>query len=225
MTKPVDDMLRRLFCVAVIATIANSMAVAQEADETPSMSFFITSEGPGDGANLGGLDGADAHCQSLAEAAGAGSKTWRAYLSAAATGDHEAVNARDRIGGGPWYNAKGVKIADDVDQLHGPDANLGKEVSLNEKGETVSGRGDRPNMHDIITGSQRDGTAFPPGSDTTCSNWTSNGEGSARVGHHDLTGGGEYPESWNSAHGSRGCSQANLQGTGGNGLYYCFATD
>ncbi len=188
-----------------------------------AMSFFITSAGPGDGASLGGLEGADQHCQALGEAAGAGNRAWRAYLSTTASGGQAAANARDRIGTGPWYNAKGVKIAETVADLHGDDNNLTKETQLTEKGEMVNGRGDSPNMHDIITGSDLDGTVMSGEDDTTCSNWTSNGEGSARVGHHDRNGGGQNPTSWNSAHGSRGCSQENLQGTGGNGLYYCFA--
>lgn len=201
------------------------VALAQDSQADDAMSFFITSEGPGDGANLGGLEGADRHCQSLAAAAGAGEKTWKAYLSTSGSGDAETVNARDRIGHGPWYNAKGVLVAEDVEQLHGDDNNLGKTTSLNEKGEIVNGRGDNPNMHDILTGSQLDGTAFQGDVDKTCSAWTSNGEGSAQVGHHDRQGGGENPTSWNSAHGSNGCSQSDLQGTGGNGLFYCFAVD
>lgn len=190
-----------------------------------NMSFFITSAGPGNGADLGGLQGADRHCQTLAKAVEAGDRTWHAYLSTSASGSEGAVNARDRIGQGPWYNANGVLVARDVDHLHSEDNNLGKETSLNEKGEMVNGRGDNPNMHDIITGSQLDGTAFPGDEDKTCSNWTSSDEGSAQVGHHDREGGGQNPTSWNSAHGSRGCSQSNLQGTGGNGLFYCFAID
>ena len=189
------------------------------------MSFFITSEGPGDGANLGGLEGADAHCAKLAAAAGSEGKTWRAYLSAAAADGKPAVNARDRIGSGPWFNSKGVQVALNLDELHYSNVGLGKEGSLNEKGGVVNGRGDSPNRHDILTGSQLDGTAFTDGEDHTCGNWTKNGEGSAQVGHHDRTGGGQVPSSWNSAHGSRGCSQANLVGTGGNGYFYCFATD
>ena len=191
-----------------------------------AMSFFITSEGPGDGANLGGLAGADAHCQSLAEAVGSRGKTWRAYLSAHAEGGSPAVNARDRIGDGPWYNAAGVMVATDIEHLHSEDMFLGKANSLNEKGEEVNGRGDSPNQHDILTGSSLDGRVIADGADHTCSNWTSNSsEGSAQVGHHDRTGGGPNPTSWNSAHGSRGCSQANLVATGGNGYFYCFATD
>lgn len=187
-----------------------------------SMSFFITSVGPGNGADLGGLEGADQHCQMLAEEAGAGDKTWRAYLS---TND-PVVNARDRIGEGPWYNANGMMVAEDVDDLHSEENNLSKENSIDENGEMVNGRGDDPNMHDIITGSTLDGMAFDSDEDTTCSDWTSSAEdGSAQVGHHDREGGGANPTSWNSAHGSRGCSQANLQGTGGNGLFYCFAID
>ena len=207
----------------VLALLASYPASTQEADT--SLSFFLTSAGPGDGANLGGLEGADQHCQTLAEAAGAGDKAWRAYLSTTASDGMTAMNARDRIGAGPWYNAKGVMIASDVDDLHSADNNLTKETQLNEKGEMVNGRGDTPNMHDILTGSQADGTAFAGDEDTTCSNWTSgaDGAGSARVGHHDRQGGGDDPTSWNSAHGSRGCSQDNLIATGGNGFYYCFA--
>ena len=191
--------------------------------EDPGMSFFITSAGPGNGADLGGLDGADRHCQMLAEAVGAGQRTWHAYLSTSdSTGP---VNARDRIGQGPWHNVQGVLVTQNVEELHGDDDNPNKQTVLTEQGEQVNGRGDEPNMHDILTGSQLDGTAFSGEDDTTCENWTSHGEGSARVGHHDRQGGGENPTSWNSAHGSRGCSQSDLQGTGGNGLFYCFATD
>ena len=182
--------------------------------------FFITSAGPGNGADLGGLAGADVHCQQLAGTAGGGDREWRAYLSTTAEGGSFAVNARDRIGSGPWYNVAGVMVASDVDQLHG-DNNLTKQTVLNEAGEMVNGRGDSPNRHDILTGSNLDGTA----SESTCDNWTSSGEGSALAGHHDRTGGGPNPTSWNSAHGTRGCSQANLQGTGGDGLFYCFALD
>ena len=190
-----------------------------------SMGFFVTSVDIGKGADLGGLKGADAHCAELAEAAGSKAREWRAYLSTTASTSMPAVNARDRIGSGPWYNAKGVRIARNVDELHSASNNLGKQTSLNEKDEVVNGRGDTPNQHDILTGSQADGTAFADGEDHTCGNWTSNGEGSAQVGHHDRQGGGSAPTSWNSAHGSRGCSQANLQGTGGNGYYYCFAAE
>lgn len=169
------------------------------------------------------MAGADRYCQALATAVGAGHRTWRAYLSASPSGGQPAVNARDRIGQGPWYNIKGVRVAESGDDLHSDNNKLNKENSLTEKATMVNGRGDSPNMHDILTGSNLDGTAFPAGEDKTCSNWTSNGEGSAQVGHHDRQGGGANPTSWNSAHGSRGCSQANLQSTGGNGLFYCFA--
>jgi hypothetical protein len=215
-------MKTRTTLLATMLVVASaSPALAQ----TPRMSFFITSEGPGNGAALGGLEGADRHCQMLADAAGFGDRTWRAYLSASAAGDQAAVNARDRIGTGPWYNQKGVVVAQSVADLHSENNALGKENSLSEKGVMVNGRGDTPNMHDILTGSQPDGTAFAPGTDTTCGNWTGSGEGSAQVGHHDKQGGGQNPNSWNSAHASRGCSQENLQGTGGNGLFYCFAID
>ncbi len=195
----------------------------------PPMSFFVTSRGVGDGGNLGGLEGADKHCQTLAAAVGAGDRVWRAYLSTQAGPGRPAVNARDRIGKGPWYNARGQRIAQDVADLHGDTLeaarrgnNLTKLTALTEKGEIVSGAGDKPNRHDILTGSQLDGTAFPPGEDRTCRNWTSNApDGSAMVGHHDRTGGGNT--SWNSAHPSRGCSQENLRSTGGDGLFYCFA--
>ena len=181
------------------------------------LSFFITSSGPGDGANLGGLAGADAHCQRLASTAGAGSRTWHAYLSTSGEG---ATDGRDRIGTGPWVNTEGVTVAENLAQLHGEN-NLTKQTVLTEKGLIVNGRGDSPNRHDILTGSALDGTS----SGQSCDDWTSNGEGSAQVGHHDRTGGGANPTSWNSAHGSRGCSQSNLQGTGGDGLFYCFASD
>ena len=216
-------MRKRLATCGALALCFAVGAVAQDKKQE-SLSFFITSAGPGDGANLKGLSGADAHCQKLAEAAGAGSRTWRAYLSTSASGNEKAVNARDRIGKGPWYNAKGVMIAKDVAELHGDKNNLTKESQLTEKGETVPGRGDKPNKHDILTGSQLDGTAFPADAgDRTCRNWTSNSDGSAQVGHHDRQGGGQNPTSWNSAHGSKGCSQENLRGTGGDGFFYCFA--
>jgi hypothetical protein len=208
--------------LAIIASLV-VLGAAQASRQGQRMSFFITSAGPGDGANLGGLAGADRHCQQLAQAAGVGDRTWRAYLSTQASGGQPAVNARDRIGAGPWYNAKGVQVAANVADLHSDNNKLSKENSLTEKGAMVNGRGDTPNMHDIITGSQPEGTAFPGADDTTCGNWTKNGEGSAQVGHHDRQGGGQNPTSWNAAHGSRGCSQQNLQGTGGNGLFYCFA--
>ena len=188
------------------------------------MSFFITSVGSGDGANLGGLAGADKHCATLAEAAGVKGKTWHAYLSQQAVGGATAINARDRIGKGPWKNAKGVVVATSVDDLHSDANKLSKENSLTEKGAVVNGRGDTPNMHDVLTGSTLDGRIQPGDGDSTCSNWTSNAAtGSASVGHHDRQGGGANPTSWNFAHASRGCGQQNLQATGGNGLFYCFA--
>ncbi len=196
---------------------------ATEAADMAAMTFFITSAGPGDGANLGGLEGADAHCETLAAAAGAGGMGWAAYLSTINEDGSAGVNARDRIGTGPWHNQAGVLVANDADELHSEAANLTKETILTEMGDMVNGRGDDPNMHDILTGSNLDGTAFTGEEYTNCDNWMSNGEGSAAVGHHDRQGGGENPTSWNSAHGSRGCSQENLQGTGGNGFFYCFA--
>ena len=209
----------RMFGVALILALTMGLTGITQDN---AMSFFITSAGPGDGANLGGLDGADRHCTMLAEDAGSSGKTWRAYLS---TDGATGTNARDRIGSGPWFNADGVQIAGSVDELHYSNAALTKQTQLNENGEITNGRGDDPNRHDILTGSQLDGTRFTDGEDHTCSNWTSNGDGSAQVGHHDRTGGGAVPSSWNSAHGSRGCGQADLQGTGGNGYFYCFATN
>jgi hypothetical protein len=191
--------------------------------QAPAMNFFITSAGPGHGAALGGLEGADAHCAALAKAAGSAITTWRAYLSAKAAGGKPAVNARDRIGSGPWFNHAGVQVAANVADLHSDNNKLGKANSLSEKGTPVNGRGDSPNMHDILTGSALDGTLAPGDGDTTCGNWTSSAaDGSALVGHHDRIGGGQNPTSWNSAHPSRGCGQQNLQATGGNGLFYCF---
>lgn len=208
-----------LITLAVLAALPATVR-AQDAQ----MTFFITSEGTGDGANLGGLEGADAHCESLADAQGAGGLGWRAYLSTIDSDGAAAVHARDRIGDGPWHNFAGVLVANSVDELHSEAADLTKETILTEKGDPVNGRGDRPNMHDILTGSNMDGTAFAGEGYDNCENWTSAGEGSARVGHHDRTGGGQNPTSWNSAHSSRGCSQENLEGTGGAGLFYCFAT-
>lgn len=189
------------------------------------MTFFITSTGSGNGGNLGGLAGADAHCQALAKAEGAGDHTWRAYLSTSASDDEPAVNARDRIGKGPWYNAEGLLIAANVDELHGDRSRINKETAVTEKLDQVNGVGDTPNVHDILTGSRPDGTAFPAGEDLTCRNWTSRGEGRAQVGHHDRRGLTEGVNSWNSVHASQGCSQQNLQATGGAGLLYCFGID
>jgi len=214
--------------VSVVISIAllwlGAAAVAHAQPAT--MSFFVTSAGSGKGADLGGLAGADKTCQTLARAAGAGSKTWYAYLSTQGPG---AVNARDRIGSGPWQNAKGAVVAKDVAELHGKN-NLTKDTALTEKGEKVNGRGDTPNMHDILTGSQPDGTAFAAGDDRTCGNWTKSGQGSAMVGHSDRQGlrDDDVSKSWNSSHPSRGpdggCSQSDLKSTGGNGFFYCFAT-
>ncbi len=209
--------------LGLAAATACVMAGTPGVSPQQTMSFFITSVGLGDGAKLGGLAGADAHCASLAQAAGVTGKQWSAYLSASAAGGQPAVNARDRIGSGPWYNAMGVLVARDIAHLHSDDNALGKENSLNETGAMVNGRGDTPNQHDILTGSNPDGTLASDTTDTTCSNWTSNGTGAAMVGHHDKQGGGARPNSWNSAHPSRGCSQPNLVATGGNGLFYCFA--
>ena len=212
--------MKSLTRIISIATLLSLSGFASAQD----MSFFLTSYGPGDGANLGGLEGADAHCTMLAEAAGAGGKTWRAYLST--SGGDEPVNARDRIGDGPWYNFEGVMVAEDVDDLHSDNNKLSKENSVSEGGEMINGRGDSPNRHDIITGSTLEGMAFTDGADHSCADWTSNSsDGSAEVGHHDRTGGGANPTSWNAAHPSRGCGQTDLQGTGGDGLFYCFAID
>lgn len=211
--------IRFLFVAIVLATISAYPALSQEEGE---MSFFITSAGAGDGANLGGIDGADRHCSMLARAAGSDEKTWHAYLS---TSGSEGVDARDRIGSGPWFNAEGIQVAANVDELHYSNVGLTKSTQLNEKGEIVNGRGDDPNQHDILTGSQFDGTRFTDGMDHTCGDWTSSGQGSAQVGHHDRTGGGRVASSWNSAHGSSNCGQADLQATGGNGYFYCFAID
>jgi len=215
------------FCVCAGAALSRASAAASAAAADTSMGFFITSAGLGKGANLGGLAGADAHCQALAAAAGAGSRTWRAYLSTQAANGTPAVNARDRIGLGPWYNAKGVRVAEGVEDLHSPDNKLSKENSLTEKGEVVKGRGDSPNQHDMLTGSRADGTAFLAGNDSTCQNWTSETTGAAMLGHHDRHGVASNIDStsWNQAHLSSGCSQSALIGTGGNGYFYCFAAD
>jgi hypothetical protein len=209
-------------------SVATMFGQAPQQKQPPApMTFFITSVGPGNGANLGGLAGADAHCQKLAEAAGAGGRTWHAYLSTSAADGKPAVNARDRIGKGPWHNARGAMIARDLSNLHGDtldEARTGNLITrnnaLNEKGDRVNGVGDTPNMHDVLTGSQPDGRAYADSADHTCKNWTSNGEGIAQLGHSDRNGGGI---SWNSTHPSRGCSQENLVATGGAGLFYCFA--
>ena len=210
----------KLPVLATLGLIAATSLIPVQAQDT-SMSFFITSVGSGKGGDLGGFEGADAHCATLAEAAGVTGKTWRAYLSTQEEGKR-GVSARDRIGEGPWMNAKGELIAANLDQLH-VSPNIFKSTALDESGNLVNGRGDMPNRHDILTGSMSDGTAFFPREteDRTCSNWTSSGEGSASVGHHDRHGGGNI--SWNAAHNSRGCSQEDLTKTGGAGLFMCFA--
>jgi hypothetical protein len=213
---------------ALLLAGLGACVMERQAEADSGMSFFITSVGAGQGADLGGLEGADRHCQQLAQSAGAGDRTWRAYLSTQAAGGQPAINARDRIGRGPWRNAKATIIAWNVNELHNAN-NLTKETALTEKGDVVSGRGDTPNRHDILTGSQPDGTAFTVAEDRTCGNWTRSGaEGAAMVGHHDRRGLSEDPpaKSWNSSHLTRGgCSQEALRGTGGAGLLYCFAAD
>lgn len=209
---------RTMGLTAVLLAVGTNAAAAQDAN----ISFFITSSNPGDGADLGGIDGADAYCETLAEAAGLPDRTWRAYLSTTGAG---GVNARDRIGDGPWHNFEGTLIARDIEHLHSNGPNLTKATILTEYGEQVNGRGDQPNQHDILTGSLMSGMASDADGDTTCGNWTSSGEGSALVGHHDRVGGGQNPTSWNEAHGSRGCSLEDLRGTGGDGRFYCFAAD
>lgn len=214
-------MAKRLTAALISAAALACLAGPAAAQQAP-MGFFITSA-PLDGGNLGGLAGADRHCQALAAAAGAGNRTWRAYLSTQGAG---AVNARDRIGSGPWANARGVVIAASVAELHGTN-NLTKQTALTETGAVVNGRGDTPNQHDILTGSQADGTAFSGDADRTCGNWTKNGEGSAMVGHHDRMGLNTEPPalSWNTSHGSRGCDMPSLRATGGDGRFYCFAAN
>ena len=216
-----DKKLILASAIAISAAATFSTINSQENE----MSFFITSVGSGDGANLGGLAGADAHCATLASAAGSRGKTWVAYLSAHETANSPRVNARERIGFGPWYNAANVEVASTLNNLHSDYMQLGKGNSLTENGDTVNGRGDTPNQHDILTGSSLSGRLIDDGSNHTCNNWTSNGEGSAQVGHFDRTGGGANPTSWNNAHGSRGCGQADLVATGGAGYFYCFAND
>ena len=227
--------VNRTAAVAALAfSILGAAAGAHAQSTDGAMSFFITSDGGGDGANFGGLEGADAHCQALADGAGS-SKTWAAYLSTSMVIDRSSgspkitngISARDRIGSGPWYNAAGVMIAKDVDDLHSANANINRETGLDENGNPIKGRGDQPNEHDILTGSDSAGHFSTAGGDTTCSNWTSNGEGSAIVGHHDRAGLNDSRNmlSWNSSHGTVGCGEEDLPRTGGAGLLYCFATD
>ena len=220
--------MKTLGLTLLAATLyAQAPTPAPQKQAPAPMTFFVTSVGPGNGANLGGLAGADAHCQKLAAAAGAGDRTWRAYLSTSAADGKPAVNARDRIGKGPWHNAKGAMVAKDLSNLHGDtldEARTGnlvtKNNALTEKGDRVNGVGDTPNTHDVLTGSQPDGRAYSDAADHTCKNWTSSSDGAAQLGHSDRNGGGI---SWNSTHPSRGCSQENLVATGGAGLFYCFA--
>jgi hypothetical protein len=219
--------MTRTLSIAVAATLTLAGCATQQAGPQ-NMTFFVTSSGPGRGADLGGIEGADRHCQSLASAAGAGSRTWRAYLSTQgkATNDTNVIHARDRIGSGPWYNAKGVRIARNVDDLHSASGNVNKDTALDEKGQPINDRSMKPNKHDILTGSRPDGTALPPTTDMTCGNWTKSGsDGSAMVGHHDRSGPVDHAwaVSWNSSHNSIGCSQPALIKTGGDGLIYCFA--
>jgi hypothetical protein len=227
--------MSKIKCLAIVVSVAavslasTASQAQQPPPQSPNMTFFITSAGPGKGADLGGLEGADRQCQTLAQNAGAGNKTWRAYLSTQATGGAAAVNARDRIGGGPWQNFKGEIVAQNADDLHSDNNKLGMQTSLTERGTVVAGVGYTPNAHDVLTGSQPDGRAFPPGEDRTCRNWTSGTQGAAMVGHSDRRGlrDDAASKSWNSSHPSRGpdggCSQNDLRSTGGNGLFYCFA--
>jgi hypothetical protein len=220
------DKAMGLTTLASAALLTLGLGSGAQAQQSSEMTFFVTSAGPGNGADLGGLEGADQHCQQLAEAVGAGGRTWRAYLSTQAAGGEPAINARDRIGQGPWQNAEGVVIGSSLEELHDAN-NLNKDTGLTEQGDVVNGRGDDPNRHDILTGSQPDGTAFTGSEDRTCSNWTSSGEGAAMVGHHDRIAlrDDEASKSWNSSHPSRGCGQEALRGTGGDGLLYCFAAN
>jgi hypothetical protein len=225
--------IKRIFAVFVPVLLAAScLALAQDGEQPNAqkhpITFFVTSVGIGNGGNLGGLAGADAHCLALATAVGAGSHTWRAYLSTQAKNGQPAINARDRIGDGPWFNARGLQIAKGQADLEGDTldlarlgSNLFKQSALTENGKVVNGAGDTPNTHDMLTGSQSDGRAYTDSADHTCNNWTSNTTGSAQVGHSDRTGGGNH--SWNSAHATKGCSQADLVSVGGAGLFYCFA--
>lgn len=217
--------------LVISASLSTLAIVGCATPQSPQgMTFFVTSVGPGRGADLGGIEGADKHCQTLATGAGAGGRTWRAYLSTQgkALNDSNVVHARDRIGTGPWHNAKGVRIARDVEDLHSARNNINKDTALGEKGQPVNDRTMKPNKHDILTGSRPDGTAYGGGqlADMTCGNWTKSGpDGSAMLGHHDRAGPIDHPwaTSWNSSHASRGCSQDNLRSTGGDGLFYCFA--
>ena len=207
-----------MVAASTLALLGCAGGTAQQDGGPQQMTFFLTSVNPGKGGDLGGLAGADAHCQKLASAAGAGKRTWRAYLSTQGVelGDKGIIHARDRIGAGPWYNAKGVRVSRDVEDLHSARNNVTRETALDERGQPVNGRTEKPNRHDILTGSTLDGKAYPAGADMTCANWTSSTTGKARVGHHDRA-------QWNSAHDSQGCTQVQLRASGGDGLFYCFA--
>ena len=225
-TKPVcaTRKLRGHHGLALLAAIVLAACASSVSDPQSGMSFFVTSVGSGNGADLGGLAGADAHCQKLATSAGAGKNTWRAYLSTQPSNSGGGINARDRIGKGPWKNAKGVVVASGVEELH-TNNQLSKQNALNERGEPINGRGDTPNMHDVLTGSQPDGRSIAGDVNSTCANWTSSNLGAAMVGHSDRMGLNESApaKSWNSSHLSRGCSQDALKSSGGAGLFYCFA--
>jgi hypothetical protein len=223
-----EDAMKAKWWIAAGAALSSAGCANLDFMGPRDMTFFVTSAGPGRGADLGGVEGADKHCQTLAAAAGAGGKTWRAYLSTQgkAINDTNVIHARERIGSGPWHNAKGVRVASSVADLHSPKVNINKETALDERGNPINDRSMKPNKHDILTGSRPDGTAYAAGADFTCGNWTKSGsDGSAMVGHHDRAGPVDHPwaVSWNSSHLSRGCSQDNLRGTGGDGYFYCFA--
>ena len=209
--------------VLAAATAAGASAIWPAHTQTPTMGFFVASVGIGDGGNLGGLEGADGHCMHLASEAGAGGKLWRAYLSRQEANGVGEVHARDRIGPGPWHNARGVEIAADIEALHNQNNNINKATALNERGEMVNGSGDQPNRHDILTGTLPDGRSFDEDYDRTCGNWSSNFTGEAMVGHHDLQRDLSGPSLWNNSHVTRGCSPGNLASTGSSGLFYCFA--
>ena len=236
-------MTRSLFVTSLVVVVAGTLGCRQAQEPSPTkplepvaqsremggaksvMTFFVTSRGLGKGGDLGGLAGADAHCQALAQAEGAGDHTWRAYLSTSARDGQSAVNARDRIGKGPWYNAEGLLIAATLDELHSDKNRINKETAVTERLDPVNGVGDDPNVHDVLTGSRPDGTAYAAGEDLACRNWTSSSDGGAQVGHHDRRGLTEGVNSWNSVHASRGCGQSDLRATGGAGLFYCFGID
>jgi hypothetical protein len=221
--------IRLLLCAVLLFFGCFEAQAQQQMPQSPDMTFFVTGTGLGKGADLGGVEGADRYCQELAQRAGAGAKTWHAYLSTQAADGKPTINARDRIGNGPWRNFKGEVVAQNIDDLHSDNNKIGMQTSLTERGQIIPGYGYAPNRHDALTGSQTDGRAFPPGDDRTCQNWTSSTQGSAMLGHTDRTGPRDdaASHSWNSSHPSRGpdggCSQNDLKTTGGDGLFYCFA--